>query len=250
MIIIPLQHPIKYDRMVTKEVVIMLCPNCSSECENHARFCANCGTALTAVPREKKGRHWVPILIMILIFAFGTGLFFLLPGRTDAGNNFEEQMSWFYLEEGVLHFNAADYDGGSELLIPESIDGAAVTALSEGCFENCTELTSVILPSTLQAIGEDAFHGCTSLRGIEIPESVMLIGEGAFSGCTALEAVCVYNTVRSIGAGAFNGCTKLFYIYYSGYFQDWDELYGEFVNPYTVVIAQDGTFYQGETPME
>ena len=227
----------------------MFCPYCNYECEAHDRFCSHCGSPLTQQSAEKKGHHWVPLLIMLLVFAFGTSLFFLLPGNSDFQNPSDSgtEYSWFRVDNGVLYFDESRYTGSSELTIPEELFGQTVHALSDGCFENCTGLTSVILPNSLQAIGEDAFKGCTSLRGIEIPESVMLIGKGAFSGCSALEAVCVYERIQSIGTGAFNGCTKLFYIYYSGYFEEWDHLYSEFVNPYTTVIAQDGTFYQGES---
>ena len=225
----------------------MFCPNCNYECDTQDRFCSHCGTPLTHAPLEKKGRHWVPVLIMVLIFAFGTGLFFALPGGNAVSGDNGTEYSWFYVDNGVLHFEESRYTGDSDLTVPGELFGQTVTALSDGCFENCTGLTSVILPPSLQAIGEDAFRGCTSLRGIEIPESVVLIGEGAFSGCTALEAVCIYGGVRSIGTGAFKDCAKLFYVYYSGYFEEWNKLYSEFVNPYTTVIAQDGTFYQGET---
>ena len=230
----------------------MFCPNCGHECAAQDRFCSNCGAPLSAPVRPKMGRHWVPILIMTLIFAIGTGLFFAFPvNRQEKPPVIESQETpWFYADNGIVYFDAKKYTGGSELTVPAELNGQRIIALGEGCFKNCDQLTSVILPDTLQAIGEDAFSGCTALRGIEIPESVMLIGEGAFSGCAALEAICVYEGVRSIGEGAFSGCSKLFYIYFSGDFQEWNELYAEFINPYTTVFAEDGTFYQGETPAE
>lgn len=225
----------------------MFCPCCAHECDSGDRFCSHCGVSLTDASR-KKGRHWVPVLAMVLVFSFGLFLFFALPGGKTVSADHGAEYSWFYVDNGVLHFEQSRYTGTGDLTVPGELFGQTVTSLSDGCFENCTDLTSVILPPTLQAIGEDAFKGCTALRGIEIPESVMFIGEGAFSGCSALEAVCIYDGIRSIGAGSFSGCTKLFYIYYSGIFQDWNGLYAEFINPYTTVFAQDGTFYQGEAP--
>lgn len=229
----------------------MFCPYCNYECEEQDRYCSHCGAPLTARLQEKKGRHWVPLLIMVLLISFGTGLFFALPsgtGDSHAGGFSTGDMPWFEVDDGVLYFNEAHYDGGSELCIPESIGGVAVTSLSEGCFENCTNLTSVILPPSLQTIGEDAFRGCTSLRGIEIPESVRVIGSGAFYGCSALEAVCGYDGIQSIGSEAFGSCSKLNYIYFVGNFEVWAGLYHEFITPYTVVFCEDGSFYQGGTP--
>lgn len=223
----------------------MVCPNCNSDCGDLGRFCPYCGAPLTAQVPEKKGRHWVPILIMVLIFAFGTGLFFALPEASSGSNN---GTPWFQMEDGVLYFNERQYSGGSELQIPESIGGVTVTAIGDNCFEDCTGLTSVILPSSLRAIGENAFRGCTALRGIEIPEGVKLIGKGAFSDCTALESVNIEGNIRSIGQGAFSGCEKLIYIFFVGDFRDWNALYPEFITPFTAVFCKDGSFYQGGEP--
>lgn len=223
----------------------MLCPYCNNICEDGDRFCSHCGAPLAPSVQEKKGRHWVPILIMVLLISLGTGLFFALPNGKGISS---ADMPWYVIDDGVLYFSESDYNGGSELQIPESIGGVTVTALSEGCFENCTGLTSVILPPTLQAIGEDAFRGCTALRGIEIPESVMVIGENAFNGCTALEAVCCYDELQSIGSGAFSGCNKLYYIYFVGYYPVWAELYDEYITLYTTVFCEDGSYFQGGDP--
>lgn len=229
----------------------MICPYCNYACEDQDRYCSHCGAPLFRAAQPKKGRHWVPILCMVLIFALGTGLFFALPGGsgTSHRNGFSTgDMPWFTLDDGILYFNEAYYDGSSELSIPASIGGITVTALSEGCFENCTDLTGIFLPETLQAIGEDAFRGCTSLRGIYIPESVAVIGEDAFYGCTSLEAVSVYDGIQHIGSNAFGGCSKLFYIYFVGNYEVWAELYPEFITPYTAVFCEDGSFYQGGDP--
>ena len=226
----------------------MICPSCGNEFDEQAFSCPVCDFIPIETSRFKKGRHWVPILIMALIFSFGTALFFILPGTPAPAEDVADTAPWFRIEEGILYFDKTGYTGGIELTVPETVDGITVTALADGCFENCTELTSVTLPQTLLAIGEDAFRGCTALRGIEIPESVVFIGESAFAGCSSMEAVCVYGSLKHVGRGAFIGCSKLFYIYYSGFFLDWDALYGEFINPYTTVFAEDGTFYQGKRP--
>ena len=226
----------------------MICPCCGNEFDEQDFCCPICEFIPIDPSRYKKGRHWVPILIMALIFSFGTALFFILPGTPTPAADTAEAAPWFRIEEGILYFDETGYTGGIELTVPETVDGITVIALAEGCFKNCDELISVTLPETLQAIGEDAFRGCSSLRGIEIPESVVLIGENAFADCESLEAVCVYDSLRSVSAGAISGCTQLFYIYYSGNFQEWDELYSEFINPYTTVFAEDGTFYQGKRP--
>ena len=229
----------------------MFCPHCGYSCEDAARFCSYCGTALTRTVQNRKGSHWVPLLVLVMIFSFGTGLFFALPGSDrDAPALSEDtaEYSWFHVDNGIVYFDASRYTGTGELTVPDEISGQSIIAIGDSCFENCTGLTAVILPSGLQAIGEDAFRGCTALRAIQLPDTVAVIGKGAFSGCTSLEAFCGYDGIQSIGSGAFSGCSKLFYIYYVGYYEDWTELYPEFINPYTAVFCNDGSFYQGGTP--
>ena len=226
----------------------MICPNCQYACGESDHYCACCGLPLNAP--EKKGRHWVPILAMVLMCVIGIGLFFAIPYGSNTGvNSFTpDDMPWFTVNDGVLYFSEAHYDGESELTVPETIGGATVTALSEGCFQDCTELTAVFLPDTLLAIGEDAFRGCTALRGIELPESVQVVGQRAFASCTALEAAVVNGNVRTIGDHAFSDCHKLRYIYFLGEYAAWAELYDGFITPSTTIFCDDGSYYQGDIP--
>ncbi len=71
----------------------------------------------------------------------------------------------------------------AELVIPATRDSLPVTGIKAGAFENCTQITSVILPDSITAIGDRAFFGCTALESINVPISVKNIGADAFSGC-------------------------------------------------------------------
>ena len=223
----------------------MFCYNCGNPCEESDRYCRFCGAAQNAPPKPRKGSFWVPVLIMVLLCALGIGLFFAVPYGAPP-ESAPAAASCFTIRDGVLSFDGASYQGGPELVIPETVDGQQVKSLAEGCFENCQNLTSIALPDSLETIGKHAFRGCTALRGIEIPESVTRIGIEAFRGCTALEAICVSDTLEYVGPGAFRDCDNLYYIYFLGAHQEWIELYDEFITPYTGVFCDDGSFYQGK----
>ena len=76
--------------------------------------------------------------------------------------------------------------------IPEQIDGHPVTKISDGAFSRCSNLKSIILPSSIEYIGEHAFFGCSSLKEIVIPKSVTHISEVAFSSALySLESIRV-----------------------------------------------------------
>lgn len=232
----------------------MFCPYCQTQNQDTYRFCTHCGTDLhpdcgdVVIPRSsvKKGSHWVPVLILVVLSAFGIALFFATANHSSPA--VRSDTSWFSIHEGVLSFHKNLYFGASEVTVPETVNGETVRALSDGCFAGCTEITTVHLPDTLETIGNSAFTGCTAMRGIFIPEAVTAIGENAFSGCTELEAISIPGSVIAIGSGAFEDCNSLFYIFYDGSIETWDALCSEFITPYTGVFCDEGSFYHGVVP--
>lgn len=84
-----------------------------------------------------------------------------------------------------------------------------MTSIGNGIFDNCTGLTSVTIPSSVESIGDRAFNNCTGLTSVTIPNSVESIGNGVFNNCTGLTSVTIPSSVKSIGDRAFAGCTGL-----------------------------------------
>ena len=85
-----------------------------------------------------------------------------------------------------------------------------VTSIGSSAFQDCSDLTSVDIPSSVKSIGSYAFSGCSGLTSINIPSSVNSFGEGAFIGCSSLTSIEIPNRVTSIGYQAFYGCSSLF----------------------------------------
>lgn len=151
----------------------------------------------------------------------------------------------FAIDRGVLYFLPDRWDGSPILTIPETVDGQTVTAIGPGCFRDCENLTTIILPDTVTQIRAEAFSGCRKLRGLYLPDGMKAIGKNAFAGCEDLEAICVPTSVTSIASGCFDDCINLIYILYEGSFEQWDALYGDFINPFTSAICTDGVYYHG-----
>lgn len=76
-------------------------------------------------------------------------------------------------------------------------------------FNNCSNLTTVILPNNATKLDDYMFNGNTSLTNINIPTSLTSIGSNAFSGCTKLTSINIPDKVTSIGGSAFYSCTNL-----------------------------------------
>ena len=76
-------------------------------------------------------------------------------------------------------------------------------------FEDCTNLSNVIIGNNVTSIGARAFYCCTSLKSITIPDGVTSIGAEAFYYCHSLTSVNLGNGVVSIGGSAFKLCGSL-----------------------------------------
>ena len=81
--------------------------------------------------------------------------------------------------------------------------------IPESAFEDCSNLTSIILPSSLTAIGKSAFYNCSSLKSIVIPNGVTSIQNSTFEKCINLKSILIPSSVTSIGEYAFEYCSSL-----------------------------------------
>lgn len=85
---------------------------------------------------------------------------------------------------------------GTDLFIPEYINGYRVSAIGEKAFSECESLTMIVIPGTVSSIGTRAFYGCTGLTEITIPSSVSSIGTQIFYKAENLSTV-YYNSSYS-----------------------------------------------------
>ncbi len=97
----------------------------------------------------------------------------------------------------------------SELTVPAVYNGLPVVAIGDSVFTNHSELTSIVLPDSLQSIGDYAFSSCRGIKSITIPDSVTSIGVSAFYGCQALETVQLPLGITEIADNTFNSCYAL-----------------------------------------
>lgn len=93
--------------------------------------------------------------------------------------------------EASITCGSGNYSGS--VIVPETVTVSgtsySVTSVDAFAFSDCTELTSVTLPSSITVIGWGAFSGCSSLKNVTLGTNVSLIAPEAFSGCTALTTI-------------------------------------------------------------
>ena len=95
---------------------------------------------------------------------------------------------------GLFVFN---FTGLTSIVIPDS-----VTTL-EASFEDCGDLATVQLSSSIKEIDSNCFQNCYSLTSIVIPAGVERIGYYAFSNCISLVSVNIPDSVEYVDACAF-----------------------------------------------
>ncbi|HQO00541.1 MAG TPA: leucine-rich repeat domain-containing protein [Bacilli bacterium] len=93
-----------------------------------------------------------------------------------------------------------------EIVIPNSYSGLPVKNI--GSFSDCVNITSVIIPSSINIIENQAFKNCKNLTNVSIPKSVTKIGSEAFS-TTGLKSIVIPSSITKIEDHAFYFCTNL-----------------------------------------
>ena len=74
----------------------------------------------------------------------------------------------------------------TSIVIPGTYCDLPVTAVGEMAFQNCKQITSVILPDSITVVESYAFVSCSSLTSIVLSDNITLIGPFAFRACALL----------------------------------------------------------------
>ncbi len=102
---------------------------------------------------------------------------------------------------------------GKELTLPATLGGKPVTEIWQNAFSMLGDvrgesMDKVVIPEGVKRIGEMAFFECGELSSVVLPDSLEFIGDGAFSGC-ALRKVKIPSSVAVIPADCFSSCSWL-----------------------------------------
>ena len=86
-----------------------------------------------------------------------------------------------------------------------------LTTIEESAFEECKELKSILIPSSVQLIDDRAFYYCSNLENVSFQEqpSLTTIGASAFEECKELKSILIPSSVQTIGRNAFHYCSNL-----------------------------------------
>ena len=112
--------------------------------------------------------------------------------------------------KGCSSLATVTFENGSQL---KTIGGGSY---SSGAFSDCTALTSIEIPASVETIEASAFKGCSSLATVTFENGSQLKtieggypSSGTFADCTALTSIEIPASVETIEAAAFKGCSSL-----------------------------------------
>ena len=108
------------------------------------------------------------------------------------------------------------FEKGSQL---KTIGGGYYSSYYHGAFSDCSSLTSIEIPASVETIEATAFSDCSKLATVtfEKGSQLKIIGGGysssyyygAFLGCSSLTSIEIPASVETIEATAFKRCSKL-----------------------------------------
>lgn len=135
--------------------------------------------------------------------------YFTLDYDKNNPNSDTDKNTWDEIENWGLNLQKFDLSNGSDIVVPNDIDGIPVTYV-RGL---TADLTSIKLPSSLIKIKDDAFNSMDTLKSLVIDggaPNLNELGERSFSGCSNIEELDLSNSkLTNIPKGAFAYCKNL-----------------------------------------
>ena len=116
------------------------------------------------------------------------------------------------------------------VVIPEFYNGKKVTQIDYRAFYGCTQLTEVVISTSITSIGNQAFWGTALISNavdeavyvgnwavgykgdigdLVLPDTTYGVADGAFANCLSITSVILPENVQILGENAFYGCVNL-----------------------------------------
>lgn len=86
----------------------------------------------------------------------------------------------------------------------ETIDISSYTKeIQSYAFADCSGITSMVIPDTVEKIGTNLFAGCPNITGATLPSGIDYIPNSLFLNCDSVSAYTIPSGVTSVGSSAF-----------------------------------------------
>lgn len=122
----------------------------------------------------------------------------------------DENNAQYIMDNNVLYTK----DGTELLACVKSQTGNIVVMngtkkICKNAFSECKNITSVIMPDTVETIGDDAFNGCAHLASVRLSQNLKVMGISCFEQCYSLSEVDIPASLKTLPKKAFSYCVNL-----------------------------------------
>lgn len=135
----------------------------------------------------------------------GTGA--VMDGKDVPWEKYKKDINRVIVENGCTRLGNGsfyEYSNLSSIVLPDTLE-----EIGSNTFYRCYQLPSITLPDSVRLIEHSAFYECTALAEVELSKNLETIGETAFCGCESLASISLPNSLKVIGSSAFYECTAL-----------------------------------------
>lgn len=115
-------------------------------------------------------------------------------GYQTGYNDYWEKVDWYFGK-------------GGDVIIPKELGGVEIKVIGDWAFAGRTDLTSVVIPESVETIMMGAFAECTSLEKVELSYGLKYIGTAVFEDCP-LKRIELPESVKELNC-SFQLCTSL-----------------------------------------
>ena len=126
----------------------------------------------------------------------------------------------YKVKDGIATVITQPQNSSGEIVIPSYVfyknERYDVTSIAAKAFKDCSNVTGITIPDSVENIGSYAFSGCSSITFLEIPAGFTSINDNTFLGCSNITDIIIPHNVESIGSAAFDNCTGITDIWYEG----------------------------------
>ena len=129
------------------------------------------------------------------------------PNECNPWSWLSDSIKIIEIAEGVTNIGSNAFRNCSQLdsiILPSTLEW-----IGDNAFRNCNNLKSIVLPSHLKETGYSVFRNCTSLASIKMSNGITRIEESTFANCSCLTEITIPNSVNTIGYAAFENCVRL-----------------------------------------
>ncbi|MBQ7101060.1 MAG: leucine-rich repeat domain-containing protein, partial [Clostridia bacterium] len=133
----------------------------------------------------------------------------LFDFKAEAATQYTSGYYTYTVTDGEATITHCDKVISGDVTIPSTLGGYTVTKIGAYAFENCFNMTSVIIPNNITVIDVGSFLDCENLQEVKMPSNLTVIGDMAFKFCLILKNITIPESVTTIGDNAFGQCTSL-----------------------------------------